>query len=297
MAQGDPEFWRLETGDTRAFASREIGGGVIGFARARSNYPMGLMDPNPPEESYFFSYQRRRVFADLFLDERNLPVLGRSDGRITIHDLRQIWRADFSSPFDTIGFHVPIATFKTVSAELSRHFDGELSAKRAHCIEDPVIRGLAEALTPVFERQAPPSHLFLDHIGWALAIHIASTYGGALMSSQAPNRLTPMQESRAKEMIDAGLGDTVRLADLAAECGLSSGYFSRAFRASTGVAPYRWLQLRRVEKSKHLLQNTRLPLAEVALSCGFCDQSHFSRVFTALVGVTPGKWRAGKRES
>ena len=44
---------------------------------------------------------------------------------------------------------------------------------------------------------------------------------------------------------------------------------------------------RRVETASALLRNTRLPLAEVALAAGFCDQSHMNRCFAAVLGRTP----------
>ena len=60
--------------------------------------------------------------------------------------------------------------------------------------------------------------------------------------------------------------------------------FSRAFRASTGRSPYRWLTARRIAQAEILLRDTQLPLAEIAISCGFADQSHFSRVFHRAIG-------------
>ena len=68
-------------------------------------------------------------------------------------------------------------------------------------------------------------------------------------------------------------------------------YFSRAFRGTMGVAPHNWLLIRRVEVAKEKLLSTQLSLAEVALACGFADQSHLTRVFTGMVGVSPGAWR------
>jgi AraC-like DNA-binding protein len=34
-----------------------------------------------------------------------------------------------------------------------------------------------------------------------------------------------------------------------------------------------------------------LPLCEIAIQCGFADQSHFTRVFSAKTGSAPGRWR------
>jgi AraC-like DNA-binding protein len=86
-------------------------------------------------------------------------------------------------------------------------------------------------------------------------------------------------------------GEGMPLARLAAECGLSVRHFARAFRQSTGVPPHRWLLRRRVERAAELLGNRALPLADIAIACGFADQSHFTRVFTALMGASPNTWR------
>jgi AraC-like DNA-binding protein len=58
-----------------------------------------------------------------------------------------------------------------------------------------------------------------------------------------------------------------------------------------GVAPHRWLINRRVELAKDLLRDRETSLSEIALRCGFADQSHFTRVFTRWAGVSPGAWR------
>jgi AraC family transcriptional regulator len=48
---------------------------------------------------------------------------------------------------------------------------------------------------------------------------------------------------------------------------------------------------RRVEAAKEKLRDSRLSLLDVALACGFSDQSHLTRVFTGMVGSSPGVWR------
>jgi AraC-like DNA-binding protein len=83
----------------------------------------------------------------------------------------------------------------------------------------------------------------------------------------------------------------VPLKEVARECGLSVSHFSHAFRRTIGAAPHNWLLTHRVEVAKERLRDRRLPLLEVALACGFTDQSHMTRVFTRIVGVSPGAWR------
>ncbi len=79
--------------------------------------------------------------------------------------------------------------------------------------------------------------------------------------------------------------------EAAQQCGLSVSHFARAFKETTGLPPHRWLIRRRVEVAEALLRNSRMSLTEVALTCGFADQSHFTRVFSRVVGISPGAWR------
>jgi transcriptional regulator GlxA family with amidase domain len=65
----------------------------------------------------------------------------------------------------------------------------------------------------------------------------------------------------------------VPLGQVAEKCGLSVRHLARAFRQSTGVPPHRWLLDCRVKRAKELLPNSTLSLSDVALACGFGDQS------------------------
>jgi AraC-like DNA-binding protein len=88
----------------------------------------------------------------------------------------------------------------------------------------------------------------------------------------------------------ADLGRDILLSEVADLCGLSATHFARAFRQSTGTSPHRWLLDLRIEHAKRLLLEDGT-LSEVALTCGFADQSHFTRTFTKHIGIRPGRWR------
>ena len=91
--------------------------------------------------------------------------------------------------------------------------------------------------------------------------------------------------------MNAHLPERVDLADLAALAGLSQSHFSRAFKASTGMAPYRWQLDARIRRAQALLIDTSAPLNEVAEATGFADAVHFGRTFRKLTGATPAAWR------
>jgi len=109
--------------------------------------------------------------------------------------------------------------------------------------------------------------------------------------SVARGGLAPWQLRRAKELMTVNLAAQVPLSSLAEACGLSVRHFARAFRRSTGVPPHRWFLAHRLDTAKEQLRDPLLSLAEIALACGFADQSHFTRTFTATVRMSPGAWR------
>jgi len=110
------------------------------------------------------------------------------------------------------------------------------------------------------------------------------------MPERFAGRLSARHYRRALELIDSRLASDLSVAEMARHCALSPSRFRVAFRNTTGVTPHRWLTERRVDRAKSLLRGPA-SLVQVALECGFADQSHFTHVFTGLVGVSPGEWR------
>jgi AraC-like DNA-binding protein len=107
----------------------------------------------------------------------------------------------------------------------------------------------------------------------------------------ATGALAPWQERRAREIMRARLATRLSIADVARECRLTPSYFAKAFRRTTGMSPQQYLTDLRVREAKGLLLSSTLPLADIAIICGFGDQSYFTRVFTRSVGTSPGGWR------
>ena len=134
--------------------------------------------------------------------------------------------------------------------------------------------------------------LFRAHVLRALAFCLVGPQDGLFLHEGNKGGLALWQLERATGIMEARVGQRVSLRAVARECGLTASHFARAFRVSTGVAPSRWLLDRRIAMSKTLLSTTPRKLSEIALDCGFTDQSHFTRVFGRRVGVSPGRWRA-----
>jgi AraC-like DNA-binding protein len=91
----------------------------------------------------------------------------------------------------------------------------------------------------------------------------------------------------ARTRIDDDPAAAVSLLDLARETGLSRFQVLRGFARVTGLTPHAYQVQRRVALARGLIARGR-PLAEVAATCGFADQSHMTRQFVRIYGVSPG---------
>ncbi|HXU01620.1 MAG TPA: AraC family transcriptional regulator [Polyangia bacterium] len=81
------------------------------------------------------------------------------------------------------------------------------------------------------------------------------------------------------------------VARVAAEHGMSRSHFSHYLKARTGLSPARFMTEVRVQEASRLLLQTRMPLKQIAASCGLKSVSHFSRVFRRFQHLTPAAYR------
>lgn len=96
---------------------------------------------------------------------------------------------------------------------------------------------------------------------------------------------------RAKAYMQQQLSHPIGLNDIAGAAGMSVYHFIRTFKAVNGITPYQYLLKLRTEHAKWLLSAQHHALADVALECGFSNQSHFTNTFKKLAGVTPRSYR------
>jgi AraC family transcriptional regulator len=95
---------------------------------------------------------------------------------------------------------------------------------------------------------------------------------------------------RVCDYIDAHLDSDMEVAELARQVNLSPHHFSMLFKRAIGVPPHQYVLRKRIHAAKRHLAAGGRTLSEVALSLGFCDQSHFSRAFRKITGTTPRQY-------
>jgi AraC-like DNA-binding protein len=158
--------------------------------------------------------------------------------------------------------------------------------------DDLVLAQMTKNILPSITMGDKPCSLVLDQLQLILGAHLLQRYGGiARIQHPAVGGLATWQKRRALELLRENLDGSVRLCDLAKECGLSVSHFARSFKAVFGVSSHQWLTCQRIDRGKELLSQTKLPLIDVAAQSGFGDQAAFTRTFHRVVGASPGRWR------
>ncbi|OKO76030.1 AraC family transcriptional regulator [Bradyrhizobium sp. AS23.2] len=277
-----------------AFVSRSLRNANIAVTEIRSDSPEhGISAPLVREDAYLIGYQLVDYpVHEYFEDDRAVPVAHLRAGQTTLYDLKRNPQFTINKACHCVHFYFPRGALNLIADRVEAKRINELRYAPGAGVDDAVMRALTTSLLPSFENPEQASRLFVDHVTFAVGIHVAKTYGG-LVSPPRRSRggLAPWQLRQAEETLAANLRGDVSLFDLARDCGVSASRFARLFRQSTGVAPHQWLLQRLVEEAKRLLSDRRFSLAEIALTSGFGDQSHFTRIFTRLIGITPGAWR------
>lgn len=133
-----------------------------------------------------------------------------------------------------------------------------------------------------------------DNLSTLQQERLASTLLGSLHARLASNsspRGRTLDLAALELYIDRHLSTPLRVSDLAGEACLSEAHFTERFRAQTGMSPWQYVIQRRLITSRRLLQESHLPLSEIAALTGFANQSALSHAFRRAYGHPPSRLR------
>lgn len=153
-------------------------------------------------------------------------------------------------------------------------------------IADPIIEQLALALKLEIQTGCLSGRLYGEALGTAIAARLVQNYAANRFKLKASG-LSRAQMKRVTDYIKANLSQDLSILDLATLTGMSESHFSRSFKQSRGVTPYRYLLQQRVKRARQLLKQQSKTISTIALDCGFANQTHLTRVFRQMTGVTP----------
>lgn len=262
------------------------------FGRVKSSEGLPeIARPIAGERDYLVALQLKAIpFIEQFFGRKRVSSGSYPVGAVSAIDLREEPSVLLPNPFDALVLYVTQAALDEIAYTHRAPRVDQLVWPLGQL--DPVVYHLGWTLNSTLERPHHTSKIFLDHILHALNCHFVFSYGGVKTSSTPfLGGLSSLQMRRATEFLEAHLDGNIELQQVAAVCDLSVSHFARAFKQTFRKPPYRWLIERRVGRARDLMTNARTPLAEIAIQCGFADQSALNRSFKRIHGVTPGTWR------
>lgn len=165
---------------------------------------------------------------------------------------------------------------------------GQLAETPRLRFTDDRVWALVKLLADAIEDPDPSIQLYGNSLSSAIAARVLEKTD---MCEKSPRGLLPMQLKDAVGFLEAQLPNRVEVATLAGLAGMSPSHYCRAFKASTGLAPYKWQLHARIERAKLLLLDTSGSLESVAAATGFADAVHLGRMFRKVVGTAPAAWR------
>ena len=160
---------------------------------------------------------------------------------------------------------------------------------------DPIVEQIARSFLGEMQTEGLGGRLYSETLATQLAIHLLRQYCAFdIKLKQYNGGLSSRKLQNAIDYIETNLEEKIGLDTLAKITQISPYHFSRLFKQSTGITPYQYVLKQRIELGKQLLRK-ELPIAEIAMMCGFASQSSFTTAFRKLVGVTPRNYRMNSK--
>jgi AraC family transcriptional regulator len=132
----------------------------------------------------------------------------------------------------------------------------------------------------------------VESLTTSLFVHLLRRYStGKLNVPDSTGRLSQAQMRLVMAFIEEHLEQDLSLETIANLIQLSPHYFASLFKKSIGKSPHQYVLQSRIERSKQLLKQPALSIAQVAQGVGFQNQSHFTTAFRRIVGCTPKAYR------
>ena len=151
--------------------------------------------------------------------------------------------------------------------------------------------GYLRAATP----QAQPTLLEMEARAILVVERLLGRHHGLVAKPTPKGGLAPWQAARVRELLGDAITDQPTLGTLATEVGLSPFHFARAFHASMGMPPHRYLIELRIERARRLLEDSNLSITEISAEVGYDDPGYLARLFRKHVGTTPTAYRRERR--
>lgn len=202
-----------------------------------------------------------------------------------------------SGQLDMLHLYLPMDLYGNLTSTV----DAPVSAL-IYCggIIDPLLQQIGLSIAEELESGGSTGRLLIDSLGVALAARMLQRYSrqsdsnftGSYYDTETSKGLDHVRLNRVLDFINDRLCENISLEKLAEVACLSMYHFSRAFKMSTGSAPYQYISNLRISRCRSLLDDPSRTIEDIALCAGFSSGANFARTFKKFVGLSPSQYRA-----
>ncbi len=206
------------------------------------------------------------------------------------------WRSLSPEPLQTLHLHLNAHLLACTAEEVADRDPARLALIGHSGFQDPLLTQIGLALWRELEQDTPAGKLYAQTAAQMLAVHLLRHYTSTAREIEEVSQgLTRHQVKRVTDFMRAHLSQDLSLDVLAQQIGFSPYHFARLFRQTLGESPHQFVLRQRIARAQHLLKEAEVPLAHIALECGFANQSHLSLVFKRHLGLTPRAYRQDRQ--
>jgi len=233
-----------------------------------------------------------------------LADIVKTDGEITIDGLGRSVQRDFRDKLTFLPKGASIegwSKFKdrrswslTIFLDPNADERGELRADDLPpCLhfDNALLKESMQKLNAVLSSSMVHEQTYAEHVGLIILCELRNALLGKREVPKLRGGLTARQLNHLRDYITANLDKDISLSELAELINLSKFHFIRAFKKTTGTAPYQFVLSSRVNRAKELLTEPNSSIAAVARSVGFHSILQLDRAFRRLTSMTPSSYR------
>lgn len=209
-------------------------------------------------------------------------------GQLVLYNHDQVhWgHAASSQGWAIQSIYIPPSYLHETARELDMGFDGTIGFQEIAATNSSIAQSLSRLFdTRGEENTGLASDTLLLELAASVLVEHADSYVRLPQVGAEPNAVRI-----AREYLGCNFKQNISLAELSAECGIGRYWLIKAFKSAWGITPYGYVSNKRIRHAMSLLR-LGVSIVDVAVTCGFADQSHLTRVFKRSLGVTPGRFQ------
>ena len=158
-------------------------------------------------------------------------------------------------------------------------------------LKHPWLKSTLDQLSGEYLSQNPGSELVVNKLTEVVLVELIRINFGRGEQGRFIAALSDKRIAKALQHLHNNPQTTWTLEKMAAKVGMSRAAFAKRFKELVGQPMFGYLTMLRIQRAKELLQETKLPLYEVASRVGYESDLAFTKTFKKHTGTTPVRYR------